>query len=498
MIRLLLVLFCLFAAVYALFHVPFNGALPGHRRRLVLTALHHSSPGQRMPRRLGQSAEIWGSLPKSLLLPMLALASRPVQVDAVGPGETNEIVATVNGIRHKRLGGGKIVVSELGLGTQRWVSEDLNSPNEKECFDMMNSAILNSGVTLIDTASQYPIPSSSRNPEGRTEEVIGSWIKANKARDKVQISTKIVGSSHVSKRNILADCDASLKRLQTDYIDIYLLHWPARYSPQSNWGQSLMYHKDAEKYYAGHASFEEIVSAMGQLIKAGKIRGYGFCNDNCFGLTAAHYVAKALGVDPPVCLQGDYSLLDRKSEENGVSEASSSIHTNAGFMAYNVLAGGQLTGKYLSQGQGGNVFSKLFSKRNGQWTDPAMANSFRGRFDESGWGRTLYRYRSGPAVEATKAYSKLAKDYGIPGGLTELALRWTKQQQFVTTTLLGTSNLPQLEENLGYWTKTPDSLPRDLIFEIDRVHMMNRNPIFSSTGPYSEYGDAGLIGERIP
>ena len=441
----------------------------------------------------------------------LALAARASAATAGGGGgggdggETNEVIETINGVRQKRLGGGEIVVSEIGLGTQRWVSEDLNAPSEVECFALMDEAVLNSGVSLIDTASQYPIPSSPKRPEGLCEEVIGRWMKSRNARDKCKIATKIVGSSHVNRKTIVADCDSSLKRLQTDHLDIYLLHWPARYSPACNWGQSLAYHKDAEEFYEGNASFEEIVSSMGALIKAGKIRGYGFCNDNCFGLTAAHYTAKMLGVDPPCVMQGDYSLIDRKFEENGLAEASSSVNLNAGWMAYNVLAGGQLTGKYLTQdasgsGSGpGSVASflkdKIFSKRNGEWTDPSMATSFRGRFDERGWGRTLYRYRSGPALEATKSYAQLAKRFGL--SLTEMAIRWTLQQPQVTTSLLGVSNMKQLKENLSY-AANKEPLPEELMVLIDRVHMVNRNPIYASTGPYADNPYTGLIGERIP
>ena len=408
-------------------------------------------------------------------------------------GPTNEVVETVNGIRQKRLGGGNIIVSEVGLGTQRWVSDDLNAPSEKDCFALMDEAILNSGVSLIDTASQYPIPSSPSRPEGLTEITIGKWMKERKARDKTVIATKIVGSSHVSKKAIVMDCESSLKRLQTDYIDVYLLHWPARYSPQSNWGQSLAYHQDAEKYYQGHASFEDICSAMGNLIKAGKIRGYGFCNDNAFGLTAAHYTAKALGVDPPCCLQGDYSLIDRKSEENAVAEACSPIHTNSGFMAYNVLAGGQLTGKYLET-HGLGLMDRLFAKRNGDWADPAMASSFRGRFDDRSWGRTLYRYQSGPAVEATQLYKKIAEANGI--SLTELALRWSKQQELPTTSLLGVSSLGQLKEDLKFFAN-PEPLSGLIEASVDRVHMLNRNPIFANDRWSGEAG-VGFIGERIP
>lgn len=416
---------------------------------------------------------------------------------SAGSGDTNAVVRTVNGIAHKRLGAGDIIVSELGLGTQRWVSDDLNAPQESECFAILDEAILQNGISLIDTASQYPIPSSRSRPEGLCEETLGKWMAQDKSRRaKCVIATKMVGSSNVDKRNIQKDCEASLRRLQTDYIDVFLLHWPARYSPQSNWGQSLMYHRDVEKYYQNSASFADIVEGMGKLIKEGKIRGYGFCNDNCFGLTAAHYTAKAMGVPPPCCLQNDFSLINRRIEENGVSEASSPIHCNTGFMAYNVLAGGQLTGKYLdAAGQPKKSVFNLFSKRNSQWTDPKMEEEFRGRFDLSGWGQTLYRYQSGPAVEATRAYDTIAKKYKI--SLTEMALRFARGRESVTTSLLGNSNLGQFQQDLSFY-KNKEPLPVGMLMEIDRVHMRNRLPIFSSTGPYGEYGDEGLIGERIP
>lgn len=262
-------------------------------------------------------------------------------VNAAGLKPTNDVVKIVDGIRHKRLGGGDIIVSELGLGTQRWVSEDFNAPNEKLCFDFMDRAILQSGVNFIDTAESYPIPSSQKNPEGKVEQVIGKWIAQSPGRrEKVVISTKITGGRNVNRKNLFADVEGSLARLGTDYIDVYSLHWPARYSPQANWGQSLMYNHESEKYYESNAGFEEIAQAMGDLIKQGKIRGWGLCNDNAFGLTACCEIAKRMGVPPPISMQNDFSLIDRRAEENGVSEASSPVHENVGFMAYNALAGG--------------------------------------------------------------------------------------------------------------------------------------------------------------
>ena len=242
------------------------------------------------------------------------------------------------------------------------------------------------------------------------------------------------------------------------------------------------------------ASFAEIAEAMGALIKAGKIRGWGMCNDNAYGLAASVYTAKALGVPPPCAMQNDYSILNRRIEENGMSEASSPMLENTGFMAYNALAGGVLTGKYLKE-------PAAIDSYNAGKKDAAMRRfkEPRGRMDENGWGQTLYRYRSGPADEATRAYAKLAKQSGM--SLTELSLRWARQRAAVTTTLLGVASMAQLEEDLSYYQKT-EPLPRELMWEIDRVHMRNRLPIFASTKVQKDWDEGsfgfGEVDEVIP
>eukprot|EP00979_Chaetoceros_neogracilis_P010291 scaffold2432_cov249-Chaetoceros_neogracile.AAC.2 len=139
-------------------------------------------------------------------------------------GSTNEIVKVVNGIKHRRLGGSGVVVSEIGLGTQRWVSSDFNAPDENACFGFMDEAILKSGVNLIDTAESYPIPSGGGAKEGDSERLIGKWMKDRKVnRENVVIATKITGGRNINPKNIRANCDGSLKRLGTDYIDGELL-----------------------------------------------------------------------------------------------------------------------------------------------------------------------------------------------------------------------------------------------------------------------------------
>ena len=197
------------------------------------------------------------------------------------------------------------------------------------------------------------------------------------------IASKITGGRNVTPNNIKADCEASLQRMGTDYMDVYLLHWPARYSPQSNWGQSLEYKAEIEQYSSGRSSFEQIAGAMGELQREGKIRGWGMCNDNTYGLTASCYAARSLGVAPPIVMENDYSILNRRIEENGQSEASSPVHENVGFFAYNALAGGVLTGKYLQRAAAAD--ERDANARREAVTKP------RGRMDEIGWGRTLYR-----------------------------------------------------------------------------------------------------------
>ena len=209
---------------------------------------------------------------------------------------------------------------------------------------------------------------------------------------------------------------------------------------------------------------------MGGLVQKGLIRGWGICNDNCYGLMASRMAAFKQGGAPPCVMQNDYSLLNRRVEENGLSEASSPLHENTGFMAYNALAGGVLTGKYLDR-------PASVDEPNPE-TRAASREAPRGRMDSPGWGRTLYRYRSGPAEDATRRYAKLAKANGM--SLTELSLRWCRERAAVTTTLLGHTSLAQLEEDLGYFRQAKP-LPPQLLWEVDRVHMRNRLPIFAST-----------------
>jgi aryl-alcohol dehydrogenase-like predicted oxidoreductase len=214
----------------------------------------------------------------------------------------------------------------------------------------------------------------------------------------------------------------------------------------------------------------------------------------------------------PIVMQNDYSLINRRCDENGLAEASSPLHLNAGFMAYNVLAGGVLTGKYL------NVPAGVDDEDEGRGARNMRAP--RGRMDEPGWGRTLYRYRTAaagawpaprdslphctypfpvyaffPPERATRAYAALAASAGMSP--TALALRWCRQRRLVTSSLVGFTSEAQLDEALRAFSD-PRPLDASLMWEIDRVHMRNRLPIFSSERVGSDWDGAGEIGERIP
>jgi len=414
-------------------------------------------------------------------------------------GATNEVVKVVNGMKRRRLGGSDILVSELGLGTQRWVSDDFNAPSQEDVYTFMDEAILKGGVNLIDTAEQYPIPSGQKSKEGDSEIVIGKWMRDRKVpRENVVIATKITGGRNVTPKNIRKDCDGSLKRLGTDFIDVYQLHWPQRYSPQANWGQSLRYDINADKnpYWrsgGGPTSFEDLCLSMEELVQAGKIRSWGLCNDNSYGLTACTRTAKALGTTPPCCLQGDFSMIDRKSEENGVAEAASPFNENVGFMAYNTLAGGMLTGKYIDIPAGIDDYVNN-REANKERATGNMENP-RGRMDTRGWGNTLFRYRTDAAQRAIAEYSKIAKANGMT--LTELSLRWCRQRSMVSTSLVGHSNVKQLKESMKYFTMK-DQLSEKVMWDVDIVHMRNRLPIFSSDRIGQDWLGEGEIGEPIP
>ncbi len=236
---------------------------------------------------------------------------------------------------------------------------------------------------------------------------------------------------------------------------------------------------------------------MGELMKEGKIRGYGACNDNAVGLMGMYGAARELGVPGPLCMQNDYSIVNRRIEENGLSEASSPAIANSGFLAYNVLAGGMLTGKYgLVAGDGVAPAAVDDGDRN---RAKKFAEAPRGRMDTRGWGLTLGRYRTTAMRSAAAQYAKLAKEYGLKGGLTELSFRFVAGRKAVTSSLVGHTSLSQLDASIDAYRKAAKGpLPDQLLWDIDRVHLQNRLPLFANDEAGKDWRNEGFIGERIP
>ena len=261
------------------------------------------------------------------------------------------------------LGNSTIEVTNVCLGTMTWGVQN----TEEEAFEQLDYAIKVRGVNFIDTAELYPVPSNSALwVAGNTEKIIGKWIERNKElRKELIVATKVAGfieasdipkmrtepagkekmSTRLDRESILSACDASLRRLKTDYIDVYQLHWPDRYIPLFG---SCEYdrRKERDGKFAPVA-FEETVLALKELLDAGKIKSYGLSNETSYGVCEFVRVADKLGVPRPVSIQNSFCLLHR-SYETELAETCAPSHHNISLLPWTPLAGGALSGKYLN------------------------------------------------------------------------------------------------------------------------------------------------------
>ena len=333
-----------------------------------------------------------------------------------------------------------IKVSKICLGTMTWGNQN----TEDEGFAQMDYA-LDRGVNFIDTAELYPVPASNET-QGRTSEIIGNWLKARKTRDQVIIASKIAGpgdyTAHIRKTgfggtSIQDAIELELKRLQTDYIDLYQLHWPERHtntfgvrdfkpSPNDPWSDN----------------FNEVLHELNKLVNAGKIRAYGLSNEKGWG--SMRYIEEVRKDNLPKIstIQNAYSLLNRVFEGD---LAEISLREHMGLLAYSPLAFGVLSGKYIRGTAADNARLKLF---------PRFA-----------------RYSSAQSTEATKAYLALAEDLGM--SLTTLSLAFVNQRPFVTSNIIGATTLEQLEENIN---SIETKLCEDTLARINEIHAKIPNP----------------------
>ena len=331
-------------------------------------------------------------------------------------------------------------VSTICLGTMTFGNQN----TQAEGFEQMDYA-LDRGVNFFDTAELYPVPANAQT-QGETERIIGNWFQQSGKRDQVILASKVAGpgdyTKHIrenlsfSKAHINEAINKSLKRLKTDYIDLYQLHWPERNS--NRFGQRGFVYDPNDPWVE---NFEAVLSALEENIKCGKIRHIGVSNETPWGMMR---FLDAAGSNLPrmITIQNAYSLLCREFE-TGLSEICH--RESVGLLAYSPLGFGVLTGKYLG----------------GKLPEKARLTLFP-RFS---------RYSSPQAAEATAYYLQLAEDHGL--SLTALALAFVKSRSFVTSNIIGATNLEQLKENIDAYQYT---LSEQVLQEIDKIHNQIPNP----------------------
>ena len=342
-------------------------------------------------------------------------------------------------MNYKKLGNTSINVSTICLGTMTWGEQN----NQNEAFSQMDYALEN-GVNFWDTAELYSVP-PKKDTYGLTEEIIGNWFLKTKKRKDIILASKVAGPSRnylrdgensFTGKNLENAINNSLKRLKTDYIDLYQLHWPER--NVNNFGRLGYVHKDGD-----WNKFEDVLSELQKYIDQGKIRHVGLSNETPWGVMNFIQLSKEKNLPRMMSVQNPYSLLNR-SYEVGLAEVS--IREQIGCLSYSPLASGYLSGKY----------------RNG-----AMPKGSRIERDYDFWGR----YRKPQSENATEEYYKISKKYGID--MSQMSVKFCEIQDFMTSVIIGATTMDQLKTNIE---SVKVNLDKDIINEINTIQRKYPNP----------------------
>jgi len=342
-------------------------------------------------------------------------------------------------MRYTTLPGTDVKISKICLGTMTWGEQN----TEAEGHAQLDYAI-EQGINFIDTAELYSVPAKAET-YGSTERIIGTWLKKRKKRDDLIIASKIAGPAEMSKhirtggytKDEFKDAiHKSLKRLQTDYIDLYQLHWPER---NTNYFGKLGYTHDSEERWEDN--FAQIVEDLEGFVKEGLIRHIGVSNETPYGL--GRYLEEARNGKPKmISVQNPYNLLNRK-DEIGMTEIM--LREDVGYLAYSPLGFGTLSGKYIQ----------------GKDTETSRINRF----------PQYSRYSNDLAVQATRKYQEIADKHGL--SLTQMALAFVTDRPFMMSNIIGATSMQQLEENIG---SINVRLSEAILEEINAVHTAIPNP----------------------
>lgn len=335
-----------------------------------------------------------------------------------------------------------ITVSSISMGTMTFGEQN----SEAESFDLMDIAS-DHGITMFDVAEMYPVAPRAET-QGRSEEIVGAWVKARGNRSSVQIATKVTGHRGMpwirgeervlDSRNIKAAVEGSLRRLQTDYIDLYYLHWPDRLT--NTFGQLGYTHHPEDTF----PDLAETLEALAEHVKAGRIRHIGLSNETPWGLHTFLKLAETHPDLPRVsAIQNPYNLLNRAFE---VGLAEMAIREDVPLMAYAPLAAGMLTGKY------------------GRGILPAGSRLVL-------WPERYTRYHKPLALLASERYVAIAKRHGLEP--CQMALAYVCSRPFTGTAIVGATKPRQLKSSLGAIGLT---LSEDCLREIDEEHELHPNP----------------------
>jgi len=348
-------------------------------------------------------------------------------------------------MKYRKLGTTNIDVSVICLGTMTFGEQN----SQQDGFDQMDYA-LERGVNFFDTAEIYAVM-PRKETYGKTEEIMGSWFKEKNNRDKIILASKIASKAKndltwiregaeklgFDKKNMNAAIDASLQRLQTDYIDLYQLHWPERKVPR--FGKLDFEYDPHDNEWT---QIEEVLENLNDLVKVGKIRYVGLSNETPWGVMKFLQVAKEKSLPRMMSIQNAYNLVNRVYD---IANSEVSIRDNCGLLAYSPLAGGRLSGKYINQ-----------QPKNARYTL---------------WPRRFDRHHTVRGEKAIAKYVDLAKKFNIAP--STFANAYVNDRPFVTSNIIGATTIEQLRENIDSIDIT---LSNEILHEIEDIHLSDPNP----------------------